>query len=272
MNKRNALTLVEVLVIIGVMVFLLAIVMPILELPRGPHPKRHYCLMNLKDLGIAWIMYADDNDGKLVNGQPGVNANGILDTDDDRPTINNRVEIPWARGIEIDPATGDPKISRRDQEQLIKGGALWPYIKNTKVYRCPDGKANHMRTYSIVCSLNGDKSPVAGSSDAEMLCVKHRSLVRRPHDRIVFVDEGWINNSSFRIGYTNPGTWIDPPPARHRGGMTFVFADCHSGYWKWKGKGTVKAGEKRIRDYAPVSSEDREDLRDMRMAVWGEIP
>jgi hypothetical protein len=54
--------------------------------------------------------------------------------------------------------------------------------------------------------------------------------------------------------------------------MTFVYADCHSGYWKWKGKGTVDAGEKRTRDYTPVSMEDKEDLKDMRIAVWGEIP
>jgi prepilin-type processing-associated H-X9-DG protein len=271
MNKRNALTLVELLVVIGVLFFLLAIVMPALNRPKEPG-KGAVCKANLRDLSIAWIIYADDNDGKLVNGQPGVNADGTLDPADDRPTTDNRFEIPWARGIEIDTATGKPKISRDNQELLIKGGALWPYIMNVKCYRCPGGKAKHMRHYSIVCSLNGDRSPVADRSDARMLCVKNRSLIRRPHDRIVFVDEGCVNNLSFRVGYNNPGAWIDPPPVRHSNGMTFVFADGHSGYWKWKGTGTVLAGEKRHFNYTPQSAEDGEDLRDMRIAVWGEIP
>jgi type II secretory pathway pseudopilin PulG len=271
MRKRNALTLVELLVVIGVLFFLLAIVMPALN-SRPERARRVICTANLKNLGIAWIMYADDNDGKLVNGQPGVNANGTLDPADNRPTTGNKVEIPWARGIEIDPATGDPKISKHDQEQLIKNGALWPNVKNEKYYRCPDGKAKHMRTYSIVCSLNGDRSPVSDRSDANMLCVKNRSLIRRPHERIVFVDEGRVNNLSFRVGYNNPGAWIDPPPVRHYGGMTFVFADLHSGYWKWKGTGTVEAGKKRTVDYTPVSERDKEDLKDMRIAVWGKMP
>jgi prepilin-type processing-associated H-X9-DG protein len=234
--------------------------------------RRAICKANLRDLVIAWVMYADDNDGKLVNGQPSVNANGTLDQADDRPTTGNRVEIPWARGIEIDTATGDPKISKHDQETTIKDGVLWPNIKNVKSYRCPGGKAKHMRTYSIVCSMNGDRDPVESFSNERFLYVKNRSLVRRPHERIVFVCEGCVNNHSFRVGYTNPGAWIDPPPVRHRNGITFVFADGHSGYWKWKGKGTVEAGKKRTPDYTPVSSEDKEDLRDMRIAVWGKIP
>ncbi len=274
MNKRNALTLVELLVIIGILFFLLAIVIPALRHPRGP--TRPVCMFNLRDLSIAWIIYADDNDGKIVNGQPSVNANGMLDTVDNRPTTGNRIEIPWAQGIEIDTSTGDPKISRQDQEKTIKDGALWPYIQGTKAYRCPDGKAKHMRTYSIVCSMNGDRSPVAGRSDARMLCVKNRSLVRKPHNRILYVCEGWVNNLSFRVGYNNPGKWIDPPPVRHSNGMNFVFADGHSGFWKWKGDETIKLGESAVpgqlrQHVEPQTIEGKEDLQKMQEAVWGKL-
>ncbi|MHC4085767.1 MAG: hypothetical protein ACYSWZ_04090 [Planctomycetota bacterium] len=276
MDEQTGLTRIEVVVIAAVPFVICIVLLMFSTLRNGwyphPGPPPDHCRSNLRDLAIAWVIYADDNDGKLVNGQPGVNANGTLNPADDRPTTGNKVEIPWSRGIEIDTATGDPKISKHDQEQLIKNGALWPYVKNVKSYRCPDGKAKHQRTYSIVCSLNGDRSPVESLSDNSLLCVKNRSLIRRPHDRIVFVCEGWVNNSGFRVGYTNPGAWIDPPPVRHSNGMKFVFADGHSGYWKWKGTGTVDAGEKRQINYTPQSAEDREDLRDMRIAVWGEIP
>jgi prepilin-type processing-associated H-X9-DG protein len=230
--------------------------------------RRAVCEANLRDLAFAWIMYADDNDGKIVNGQPNDPR-----TTGGPPPAKVHTEIPWALEIALNAdGNPDPAVSKYNHEKTIKNGALWPYVKNVKVYRCPGGKANHLRTYSIVCSLNGDKSPVESLSNNSLLCVKNRSYVRRPHERIVFVDEGWVNNSSFRVGYINPGQWIDPPPVRHSGGMTFVFADGHSGYWKWKGNGTVKTGKKRMPDYTPVSAEDQSDLRDMRIAVWGKIP
>ncbi|MHC4546454.1 MAG: hypothetical protein ACYSYL_18405, partial [Planctomycetota bacterium] len=141
--------------------------------------RRSVCTANLRDLVIAWTIYANDNDGKLVNGQPSVNPDGTLAPADDRPTPPNRVEIPWARGIEIDLATGDTKLNERLQGDLIKDGSLWPNNKNVKAYRCPGGKADHIRTYSIVCSLNGDNSPVSTLPNKSMLCIKNRSLARR---------------------------------------------------------------------------------------------
>jgi prepilin-type processing-associated H-X9-DG protein len=243
------------------------------------HARRAVCTANLRDLAVAWIIYADDNDGKIVNGQPSLAANGTPDPLDNRPTgTPPKVykEIPWALGIQLDGA-GDPDyttLTRYDHEQTIKDGSLWPNNQNIKAYKCPGAKAGHMRTYSITSSLNGDSSPVGTGAAASMLCVKNRSLVRRPHDRIIALCEGWINNLGFRVGYSTPGQWIDPPPSRHTGGMTFVFADGHSGFWKWKGPDTVDNGKRRVSNYTPTPGtvEYKEDLKDMRKAVWGKIP
>ncbi len=272
MDKPRVITPIGVVVIIVVVAFIALFAIGMAMRNRDGHPYgRTVCNANLRDLVIAWIIYADDNDGKLVNGRPGVRPDGKPDPADDRPTEGNRVEIPWARGIEIDRATGDPKISKRDQELLIKEGALWPNNQNVKAYRCPGGKANHARTYSIVCSLNGDNSPVSTLPKKSLLCVKNRALIRRPHNRIVFTDEGWVNNLGFRVEYDTK-LWMDPPPVRHRGGMTFAFADGHCGYWKWEAKETVKAGKKRLTNFKPATPQGIQDLHKMQKAVWGKIP
>jgi prepilin-type N-terminal cleavage/methylation domain-containing protein/prepilin-type processing-associated H-X9-DG protein len=278
MEKQRGFTLIELLVVISIIALLLSLLMPALDHAREL-ARRAVCKANLKDLAIAWIMYADDNDGKIVNGRPGRNRNGSPsgattgETSDLKVTPDGRFEIPWVLPIPLNSAS-EPTISEFDQEQLIKQGSLYPNTKNVKSYRCPGAKAKHQRTYSIATSLNGERDPVETLPNKSLLCVKNRSLVRRPHDRIVFLDEGRVNNVSFQVRYTNPGAWIDPPPTRHSGGMTFVFADGHSGYWKWKGMGTVDAGKRRQFNYAPGTGtvEYRQDLRDVRIAVWGKIP
>ncbi|MHC4736308.1 MAG: type II secretion system protein, partial [Planctomycetota bacterium] len=180
MDKQRGFTLIELLVVIAIIALLLALLMPALDRAREL-ARRSVCTANLRDLVIAWTIYANDNDGKLVNGQPSAAANGMPQPNpaDDRPTPPNRVEIPWARGIEIDVPTGDTKQNEFQQGKRVKDGSLWPNNKNVKAYRCPGGKANHIRTYSIVCSLNGDNSPVSTLPNKSMLCIKNRSLARR---------------------------------------------------------------------------------------------
>jgi len=67
MKRYNSFSLIELLVVIAGSAVLMAILMPALNRARG-QGKRACCLSNLKQLQLAWTMYADDNDGKIVNG------------------------------------------------------------------------------------------------------------------------------------------------------------------------------------------------------------
>ena len=258
MDKQRGFTLIELLVVIAIIALLLALLMPALDRAREL-ARRSVCFASLKDLSLAWIMYADDNEGKLVNGQP--NNNYVYP--------DGRVEIPWALEAPLDPGTGDPTDPPPVQEQLIRDGSLYANTKNPKVYRCPGGRAKHMRTYSATCAMNGDNSPVANRPDEQMLCVKNRSLVRRPHDRIIFLCEGKTNNLSFRVEYTS-AAWIDPPPVRHGEGMTFVFADSHTGHWRWD-RETVDIATGAITSNQPGTTAGIADVKKMIIGVWGKI-
>jgi len=262
MNKQRGFTLVELLVVIAIIALLMALLMPALDKARELG-RRAVCLGNLKDLSLSWIMYADDNDGKLVNGEAGDDIRKKTDTVYNPP--KEYVQIPWV--FKTDPGT-----SRYDQEVKIREGSLYSYTKNTKVYRCPGGKAGHMRTYSITCSLNGDGASLVNNN--AMLWVKNRSLIRMPHERIVFIDEGRTVeptvNRSFKISYFNH-EWIDPPPMRHGGGTTVVYADNHSGHRKWAGTDTTTYGEIATSG-SPYTSDGSQDCREMRRNIWGKLP
>ena len=68
MHKTRGFTLIELLVVIAIIAVLMAILMPSLNRARE-QGKRAGCLNNLKQLGLAWIAYAGDNDDKIMNGE-----------------------------------------------------------------------------------------------------------------------------------------------------------------------------------------------------------
>lgn len=66
MNARG-FTLIELLVVVAIVAVLMAILMPSLCLAREQARSLH-CASNLKTLALAWNMYNDANDDKIVSG------------------------------------------------------------------------------------------------------------------------------------------------------------------------------------------------------------
>jgi prepilin-type N-terminal cleavage/methylation domain-containing protein/prepilin-type processing-associated H-X9-DG protein len=267
MDKKRGFTLIELLVVISIISLLLALLIPALERARELS-RRAVCLGHLKDLSLSWIMYADDNDGKLVNGETAEQRRLKRVVAGRKTTLYE--EIPWA--FESDPAA-----STYEQQAQIKKGILYSYSKNVKVYRCPSGKAGHMRTYSVTCAVNGEGSHLVDNNP--MLWIKNRSLIRRPHERVIFIDEGRtiVSNDpdptkghGFKISYFKH-EWIDSPPARHDGGTTVAYADNHTEYRKWAGIDTITYGLFGTSG-PPSNSDGSQDCRDMRRDIWGRLP
>ncbi|HUV67878.1 MAG TPA: prepilin-type N-terminal cleavage/methylation domain-containing protein, partial [Sedimentisphaerales bacterium] len=72
-HKSKAFTLIELLVVIAIIALLMGIMMPALQRVRR-QAAGSVCLSNEHQLVLAWIMYAHDNDDKLVGGHDGYSS------------------------------------------------------------------------------------------------------------------------------------------------------------------------------------------------------
>jgi len=72
--KTKGFTLIELLVVIAIIAVLMAILMPALRLARE-QARSISCRSNVRTLTLAWLMYKDANDDKLVGGHTLLSVN-----------------------------------------------------------------------------------------------------------------------------------------------------------------------------------------------------
>jgi len=260
-KKRNeAFTLIELLVVIAIIAVLMAILMPSLNRARE-QGKRAACLGNLKQLQLAWTMYADDNDEKIVNGD--TEEYGDMTSG---PANIHYQELAWVR------KDWDSSMTKKQKEAAIRNGALFPYLKTINVYKCGTGRSiqNECRMYSIVDGMN---CIVLGSFTASgVKLVKRRTQIKYPALRSVFLDDGGTGGSTLGGWSVWPDRyeWWDPPPIRHGEGTTFSFADGHAEHLKWKDHRTVEFG-RRMEAHSGLQ-DGNEDITLAARAAWGPKP
>ena len=288
MRRTKAFTLIELLVVIAIIAVLMAILMPTLNRVKE-QGKRAACLGNLKQLALCWIMYADDNDGKIVNGEAYGGGDGTAPI----PALGGAVHggEQWWTGDDIGDFWAGINLPIEVQQRAIRAGALFPYCKNEALYRCPTGVRGEMRTYTITDAMNGLRRDgtyrAAGGREVgerngrTVLWIKRREeiSVPGPAQRIVFLDEGRITPDSYATHYLNQ-QWWDPPFVRHGDGTNVSYADGHADYWKYRGLKTLEIGKlaavpgrpaNDLHQMVPSSEEDFQDLYRMQKAVWGAL-
>src|SRR5688500_13287372 len=64
-RRRYAFTLIELLVVIAIIAILASLLLPTLAAGKVTALKAR-CISNHRQLAITWVLYHDDNDGKLV--------------------------------------------------------------------------------------------------------------------------------------------------------------------------------------------------------------
>ena len=157
----------------------------------------------------------------------------------------------------------------REDAQIdgIQGGALWPYVRELKLYKCPTGYRGELMTYAMMISSNGrsvDGSPV----------FERRMQVPQAPERLLFIDEGLSSPDAYSVRYTTR-EWWDQPVTRHGDGTTFSYADGHADDHKWRGSETIKKGRDNVRSHpgiwGPTSEEGIEDVQWMQRGIWGAL-
>jgi hypothetical protein len=273
MNANKGLTRVDAIIAIACVALVLAQA-GIINAGGRERTKRELCLANLRMLTAAWQMYADDNAGKLVNGAP-QNRTQCPDCpagpaymckaaapspSDTWNYARHGNEIPW-----VGPAYGATNDLCR--KCAIDSGALWKYVNDYNIYRCPVGNKGEMITYVIVDAANG--LPRNGT-EAAGVWLKNGSQIIKPASRFVFIDEGYISPDSYGV-YYNQQMWFDLPPVRHESGTCVSFADGHSAYHKWKAQETISIGNSGAYNVPPVTCDAKNDLYWVQIGCWGKL-
>jgi len=296
-GSAEGFTLIELLIVIAIIALLMAILLPALSRARE-HGKRAVCLNNLKQLTMAWMMYAQANDDKLVNGGP---INNIAAVPDDTPppefgcgpgVVDGKAVAPtattdcWSVHLNELPWVGAgwsgiAGVAASECQQIcaIETGALWKYVKERNIYHCPTGRKGEMVTYTIVDSMNGKYCWSGCSTNGfpsvpANMCIKNLGQIKNASRRTVFLDEGYLSPDSFAVNYLCP-SWFDPPMVSHGSGTDVAYADGHSARWMWKSKETVSVGKEvpPHYNYTPATSDKAalNDLYKMQIGCWGKL-
>ena len=227
-RSRLAFTLVELLVVIGIIAVLVAILLPTLNRAREAG-RRVQCLSNLKQISNATIAYCNDNNGSYP-GRAGQGTDAIFDGDPKR----NWGWIAWRR--KVDPVTGVLYPGTWDQNITYSGLARYLGAKQIdhnplngttvadyqranevnrtleQVFRCPSdnlaarlaflpdngGRGLYRYSYSMnICFGNKRPDPTG----TLLLNKPHTKFnqIRRSSEKIIFIDESErsINNGEY---------------------------------------------------------------------------
>jgi prepilin-type N-terminal cleavage/methylation domain-containing protein len=240
MSGGRGFTLIELLVVIAIIAILAALLLPALN--KGKLKAQGVqCLANHRQLCLAWRMYSDDNQDRLLYAS-------------DNPSDASTIASTWVTGYlqwynPQDPANWDPNHD-------ITKSPMWPYCgQSLSIWKCPadrsfvvvNGQAKpRVRSMSMNFFLGGfggwDGSGFLDTAGYKLYFKQTELADPGPSKVFVFLDmrpdsidignfapcmTGWPNQPASYGFYDLPGFY-------HHFANGFSFADGHSETHRWR--------------------------------------
>ena len=241
-------TLIELLVVIAIIAILAALLLPALTRAKLK-AQGVQCMNNGRQLALAWRMYTEDSNGKLLYASASLPL----------ATPNDTWNYTWCTG-KMDFNANNR--SNWDPSVDIFKSPMYPYCgKNYTIFKCPADRsfvtwagAQRPRIRSVAMNAFvggfGGKAIGTGNMSAYLLYLKYGQLSKPGPDRIsLFIDQrsdaiNWGNYIQDMSGYSPyaPGShrWLDIPGSYHGGACGVAFCDGHSEIKKWRDGRTTK--------------------------------
>jgi prepilin-type processing-associated H-X9-DG protein len=214
------------LVVIAVIAVLAALLLPVLNTSKTKAVGIS-CASNMKQLSLAWLLYADDNLDLFVNNH------GVPETLARRQT--------WANNVQDWEASDD-----NTNITLLSESKLGPYANRShKIYKCPADRVpapngDHIRSFSMNAMV-GNPGELTNRFNPDYLQFYKTTQVLNPSRIFVFIEENADTlNDGFFVNRLDSYAWGNIPGSYHYRGLNLSFVDGHLESHRWLIQTTVR--------------------------------